>query len=452
MPGIAVSFVAGAIDNGTFYEVATIGVLVSDLAGYVSLDLEPVLKGRQNPLPSLKVVCVADECISEDLTAAVGFADVSLHFILRVPRRYCLQGRERRLLASVQSPDPLDWEISPGSFSALVDATEGEGDCQITSPANRVEREFKFFQVALDPPGGSFDRGGWSQVPPGLIDPSASLEELGRREFLTGSVIEYRQCWFRLGHSLGDIQYSLALAPCELIDLAVIEWSRTDQARRADTAVETESLTHEIRRDREITEAVTANLTEFQAGANIQGGLSGAGSASIPIEMVSLGFGGSHALGTGLSFSSGKRDLTVNGRQDIHDRVVQGAAAVRSRSGTVVVQASQAERNVLQTRTVTNHNHCHALSVQYFEVLRNYKVVTQELRREPRQRVILVPFRVLRFTWELLIRFRTALERVLLRSDLAQCSMRSRDLTCVLISTQLGQNLRTVPLLGGKPP
>src|SRR5215831_7931249 len=44
---------------------------------------------------------------------------------------------------------------------------------------------------------------------------------------------------------------------------------------------------------------------------------------------------------------------------------------------TVVVQASQAEQDVVQIRTATNHNHCHALTVLYYEVLRQYRVVTR---------------------------------------------------------------------------
>ena len=45
-------------------------------------------------------------------------------------------------------------------------------------------------------------------------------------------------------------------------------------------------------------------------------------------------------------------------------------------TSTVIVQASQAEQNTLTTRRVANHNHCHALTIQYYEVLRHYRVTT----------------------------------------------------------------------------
>jgi hypothetical protein len=84
-------------------------------------------------------------------------------------------------------------------------------------------------------------------------------------------------------------------------------------------------------------------------------------------------------------------------------------------SSTVVIQATQQEQNVIQTRTITNHNHCHALTVQYYEVLRTFKVVTEFERR---RRVLLVPYKFVRFDRSLALRFRTLLEQVLLEPEL----------------------------------
>ena len=52
-------------------------------------------------------------------------------------------------------------------------------------------------------------------------------------------VLQFRQEWFGLGHALGEIRYSLALAPGEAMEIAVVDWSRQDEASRTDTITET---------------------------------------------------------------------------------------------------------------------------------------------------------------------------------------------------------------------
>ena len=55
----------------------------------------------------------------------------------------------------------------------------------------------------------------------------------------------------------------------------------------------------------------------------------------------------------------------------LHNSTAQGERGRPQRSTrTVVIQSTQAEQNVLQTRRVANHNHCHALTIEYYEVLR----------------------------------------------------------------------------------
>ena len=53
---------------------------------------------------------------------------------------------------------------------------------------------------------------------------------------------------------------------------------------------------------------------------------------------------------------------------------MQSASAVRSLRTTVVQTVSQGESTRVTTEVVANHNHCHALTIQYFEVLRHLSV------------------------------------------------------------------------------
>ena len=234
-----------------------------------------------------------------------------------------------------------------------------------------------------------------------------------------GEILEYRQDWYSLGHSLGEIKYSLPLAPGESTQLAVIDWSRDDLASRTDQIRATEFLDHDSRRDRAIEDTVDAALKEEQGGNSFMGSTAGTASGQ------TYGSGmwtGNHAFGGGISYSYGKRNLEADSLQDIHDRVRQASSSVRSLNSTVIVQASQTEKSTLQTRRVANHNHCHAVTIQYYEVLRHYRMSTEYTGRH---NAVLIPFEPFSFNgdddWQRALRFRTVLEQALLDPSLGDC-------------------------------
>src|SRR5262249_18439732 len=63
--------------------------------------------------------------------------------------------------------------------------------------------------------------------------------------------------------------------------------------------------------------------------------------------------------------------------QTLTDQFHQASAAIRDLRSTVVVQSTQQVSQNLQTRTIRNHNHSHALTLLYYEVLRHYRVVVE---------------------------------------------------------------------------
>jgi len=399
---------------------AIVGMLISDQAGYVSFALTGPLP------PGVQKLCVypfGDQTQRIDWLPNLGTA---LHFLLRVSPKLAVPESSRSSLVSIQRPDAVDWELSPYSFASRSSAELGEGSCQVLLPESSAERELNFQRVVrISPPIGD------SPPPlPGIVqsvdvrrdivnDTHSALLKLAQ-------VLEFRQQWFPLGHSLGQVVYSLALAPGESVDIAVIEWSRSDTAVRRDTVTETEQLLHQQTHDRSIEESVNAALSESQGGWSLLGGASTAnaasGSATIPIYgiPVNISAAGSMlgAIGGGISQSWGNRNVAADSLQDIHDRVTQATSVYRSLNSTVVVQSTQREQNLVQTRTVVNHNHCHALTVEYYEVLRNFRVRTEFVRRRP---VVLVPYSLFAFQWDTALRFRTILENVLLDNSLADC-------------------------------
>ena len=56
---------------------------------------------------------------------------------------------------------------------------------------------------------------------------------------------------------------------------------------------------------------------------------------------------------------------------------------MRELQSTVVVHSNQSEKEAIETRTVVNYNHSHALTILYYEVLRHFRVSTTLVRRRP---------------------------------------------------------------------
>ena len=223
-----------------------------------------------------------------------------------------------------------------------------------------------------------------------LLDPISPAADV-MLGVLQCDILEYEQTWQDVGESLGTILYSLPLAPCESVKIAVIEAERSDEAVRSDAIEAREDLTHSLFRDRNIAETVKGVLRESQGGSSFMAGQGAAYSGS----WQNVGtFGVIHAIGYATSQSSGQRGLEAKSAQDLHDSTVQNTDYVRSLNSTVIVQGAQAERHQLETRTITNHNHCHALTVQYYEVLRRLKLETRHIGSRPG---VLIPYLGLRF-------------------------------------------------------
>jgi len=375
------------------------GILATDHAGYLSFDLSRLPDTVYNELltsiearrldPEAKldttiwVYPMAQEEHRFDALAQGRFAHdaILLKIQLDAPE---LPGIMKNYgILSLQNPDLTDWRLSPGSFASNPAALVGQDGCETLLPANVAQQEFHFYQVLR------------------LIDPGANLNLPAplNDQIKLGLVHEYRLAWYPLGHSLGQILYSLPLAPGESVNLAVIDWSRQDTTQRTEQTKLDEQLIHDQHRDRTITETVRGAVGEFQEGSSFMAGAAmsvGASTAAgAAIGSVVPGIGTAIGAGVGLlaglalsiggssSDSSGSRSVASNTVQKLSDNISQASSAMRELQSTVVVQSTQSEREAIETRTVVNYNHSHTLTVLYYEVLRHFRVVTELARRRP---------------------------------------------------------------------
>lgn len=301
---------------------------------------------------------------------------------------------------ALQNPSLTDWRLSPASFAASPKSLIGENGCEELIPANLALQEFVLRQVVrlTDEPGEPAD----FTVP---------------APYKRAYVDEYKVSWFSLGHSLGEILYSLPLAPGETVKLAVIDWSWDSLTKRDETTKLTEEVLHQTHRDRTITETVKAGLKELQHGSSFMGGTAsaagGSGGANLGVVGLGAAVGNTWSIGGSTATSNGSRDLAAENVQRLNDSFSQASSAQREINSTVVIQARQEEKESIQTRTFSNYNHSHTLTILYYEVLRHYRVTVEWVRRRPAV-LVQLPARITNFDAATLIGNRALLEPNLL--------------------------------------
>lgn len=311
---------------------------------------------------------------------------------------------EEATCGHIDDPDAIDYALSPGSFVSRQAIKSGTGgDCEHLTPASLPLRQYSMYHVAIYDNADSKDDRGRGKLP--SVSGTPPLDQ----RILWGQILEFQQEWKSLGHSLGEVKYSLALAPGEAIKIAVIDWKRNDAGARYGTNASSDTLTHDQTVDRDIDDIVHGRVTEQQSGSTFMAGLAGAMDFQIPQYGISAA--GRHSIGYGTSNTEGKRDVSADAHQGVHLETLQRSNLVRSQNSTVIIQATQAESNTLSARIVANMNRGHSLSILYYEVLRHLTVTTNFLRADT---AVLVPVEMFAFDAELARRFRAQLEPVLL--------------------------------------
>ncbi|HKU49515.1 MAG TPA: hypothetical protein VJP79_06170, partial [Nitrososphaera sp.] len=217
---------------------------------------------------------------------------------------------------------------------------------------------------------------------------------------------------------------SLPLAPGQKKQIAVLDWERRESAANSQFLGYEEALNNTLVHDRDINEVVSGTLTEnlrsnsrastggigFGLGGSLMGIIPGVGSFGSLLGIS----GGTSSSGSNASQSS-NRTSTANSLQSIRDRTAQAASVVRSQRATVVQTVSQGERVQATAESVANYNHCHAITIQYFEVLRHFMVRN---RLSGVQECLFVPLQMTPFDLEKCLRWRNTLEKFLLRPEL----------------------------------
>ncbi len=392
-----------------------LGVLSTDHVGYVSFDLRRLrpqvqsmlleaIEARRNQSASIPNVAIWVQAFGQeqkfDALAQARFSQDAIVAKLAITGQLLPASIRNMGPRSLQNPSLTDWRLSPASFAASPKTLVGENGCEELVPANLALQEFVLRQVVR-------------------VTDSQNPDIPSPYKF--AYVDDYKVSWYSLGHSLGEILYSLPLAPAESVKLAVIDWAWDSLTKRDENTRLTEELLHQTHRDRSITETVKAALKEMQHGSSFMGGAAGSsgatGGADLGVVGLGAAVGNTWSLGGSTATSNGSRDLAAENVQRLSDSFSQASSTQRELNSTVVIQARQEEKESIQTRTFTNYNHSHTLTILYYEVLRHFRVTVEWVRRRP---AILakVPEAIVKFEAVTLMAHRFLLESALIDPSL----------------------------------
>ena len=196
-----------------------------------------------------------------------------------------------------------------------------------------------------------------------------------------GVLFTFEQTWKPLGYALGDLLFSLPLAPCEDVKLATVDWYAQQRAQRASTVGEEASSDQTVGRTRSVADALMFQSQKSAEESQVAGGLGvAAGNGSV---------GGALSIGATHSWGDSLTNAAASSTQDLTDQIRQTAALLRSTRAMSIVEVTEAEQSNVSTREIRNHNHAHTLTFQYSEVLERFLVATRVNAVQP---VIMVPF------------------------------------------------------------
>ncbi|HLO55504.1 MAG TPA: hypothetical protein VK169_14515 [Saprospiraceae bacterium] len=240
-----------------------------------------------------------------------------------------------------------------------------------------------------------------------------------------GHLLHFKQVWKNDGYSIGRVLQSIPLMPGQQKNIAVMEWNRTNISSRLEDQTTSEQLSNSMSRDRDVSEVMESAFSEnIRASSQVKSKTSGwsvGASVGFPIGPVMVGVSGGYSSSKSSASSNASQDasrnLSANSMNKLRDNINQSATSMRSQRSTVIQTVSQNESFSVTTEVIANYNHCHALTMQYFEILRHI-VIEQKLADV--QECLFVPLPMSVFDENKIQRWINTLSGVLLNPDLQE--------------------------------
>ena len=194
----------------------------------------------------------------------------------------------------------------------------------------------------------------------------------------TGHVLHYRSQFRADGYSLGDLLYSLPLAPGQKKQIVVFDSSHSLQGAESQQLSLGERLAANLLSDREVTDRLGGSLSEGLRGTSKAGteGVSASlgAAASVGSFGASLGVAGGFSNSHSDAAQDSARDISQFFAEKLRQGLTQNAESYRQQNASVVTTVTEGQTYGASTEVVANHNHCHSMTMMYFEVMRHYAI------------------------------------------------------------------------------
>ena len=202
----------------------------------------------------------------------------------------------------------------------------------------------------------------------------ASLAKMGTLGI--GYVLSLQQEWRPTNFSLGTLLYSVALAPGE--EQRVVVSERTEAYQVTDSESLTTDLSEEYRSNQQSdTDSIfNRSMREFTEGSTSMKSVTKGSSAGL---LTSLFMTGSTSRTTtdSESHNYGSRNQMSSLAESFNESISRSAQKERESTRAGIRMATSEESSSVTSKIISNHNHSHALTMQYWEVVRNYMMNTR---------------------------------------------------------------------------
>ncbi|KAK6527387.1 hypothetical protein TWF281_010567 [Arthrobotrys megalospora] len=199
----------------------------------------------------------------------------------------------------------------------------------------------------------------------------------------TGHVLHYKSEFRADGYSLGNLLYSLPLAPGQKKEIVIIDSSHSFRGSEAQFLSQTEHLASDLVSERDVIDQIGGNIGEQLAGSSEAdtGGVAASAGASggAGAWSANVGVAGGYSKSTSSANQTSGRNLAGFFSENLRQGIHQNAQSYRRQNSAIVTTANEAQRFQTETTVISNHNHCHAITILHYEVLRHFAVYQEAI-------------------------------------------------------------------------
>ncbi len=196
-----------------------------------------------------------------------------------------------------------------------------------------------------------------------------------------GYALNMHQAWIPDGFSLGTLLYSTILAPGEEQRLILREKKQSYEVIDQQEGIDSTAESYQSGQAQKTTEAYNQAIAQMSDGgsdyeysassssSSCGGGFFGliGGHSS---KSSSSGSGNSHA------YQNDSYNEASNASRNFQNAIKAASEKISQASRLLIKTASSEESDSVSTKIIANHNHSHAMTIQYWEVMRRYKLQT----------------------------------------------------------------------------